>query len=155
MDKGESENNKPFMLLSHLNSRIIYFIVYWFLIEVQVHSSLYWLICSSKWNSRGRIQTLTCSLVLSQQYKVACKHAYQHVCPITCGQGNMAVITCARWIICIWLISYLAFEILHNLGSHIYNLNVMEKCNLVQNYDPKWNYPVALLPCIYLSMTQP
>lgn len=59
----------PFMLLSHLNSKSIYFIVYWFLIEIQVHSSLDWLIYSSKWNSRGRIQTLSCSLVLSQQYK--------------------------------------------------------------------------------------
>lgn len=37
-----------------------------------------------------------------------------------------------------------AFEIMYNLGSHIYNLDVMEKCNLVQNYDHKWNYPVPL-----------
>lgn len=41
---------------------------------------------------------------------------------------------------------------MHDLGSHIYNLDVREKCNIVQNYDHKWSYSVAPYLALHFSL---
>lgn len=35
-------------------------------------------------------------------------------------------------------------EIIHDFISHIYNLDIMEKHNFVQNHDHRWNYFIVL-----------